>query len=79
MLMFGFVDYSYQLMKKKLVSYKNITLKLKAAENNKCFFCYNEIIDCVISPCGHQLCCFQHAQRLNATLTQERSLCSFRY
>lgn len=55
----------------KLVSYVEInddlTLKLKGAENktNACFLCYNQMINCVFSPCRHQLCCFQCAQRMN--------------
>ena len=31
----------------------------------KCVICYDSTIDCVLTPCGHQICCLQCSQNMS--------------
>ena len=43
--------------------------ELKSMPNavaDACIICYDNSIDCVMTPCGHQICCLECSENLNA-------------
>lgn len=33
--------------------------------NDVCIICYENSIDCVITPCGHQVCCLKCSEKMS--------------
>ena len=46
------------------ISYASTTQKTQS-DDNQCIICYDRSIDCVMTPCGHQMCCSECAKKLS--------------
>ncbi|KAG7355561.1 zinc finger C3HC4 type domain containing protein [Nitzschia inconspicua] len=45
---------------------EDVPLKSKRHSSDSCIICYENAIDCVITPCGHQICCLECSKNLSA-------------
>merc|ERR1739845_213445 len=48
---------------------KNISdeedVSISTTVNDVCIICYEQTIDCVITPCGHQVCCLKCSEKIS--------------